>query len=130
MSGIYLSAATTPANVGARPSGAGDGVDISSWSSGTDVTGPERVCLLLDGSQAATVDGPSGATTGAEVWGYLGTIWYLLGYLHDGADIPITGNAQGFALELGGVGIFDRLAVAGDVSAGTVTYSFAPMETV
>jgi hypothetical protein len=127
--GVYLDQATTPATVLAtRPTTVAHGVDISAWTA--DKVAPVAVVCLLDGSEAATVADPTGGTGGVELWGYIQSKWYLLGYLNNGDDVPIAGDDGGFAAELGKAGIGTRLAIAGTASAGTVTYSFAPMEEI
>ena len=111
----------------ARPAVAGDGVDITSWRTSGQFSGP-LAAIFLDGSQAQTINSPTGGASGVELWGYRLSQWWLIGYLNAGTAIPVVGVDQGFAAEVNVIGIFDRLAVAGTPSAGTTTAKLVPME--
>lgn len=122
-----LSAKMVTVAVGARPVAALDGVDITPWRV-NGIYGTPLAAVMMNGTAAASVTGPSGSGLGAELWGYAQTKWWLIGYLNNGSSVPIVANGQGFAQELDVIGIFDRLAIAGDVSAGAATASLAPMD--
>lgn len=113
-----------------RPSISTDGVDITNWRT-TSPYAPPLAALMLVGTAAANVSSPTGGSNGAEVWGYVTaqSEWFLIGYLNSQTAVPIVGSAQGYAQEIDVIGIFDRLAVAGTVSAGTVTAKLAPIDT-
>lgn len=113
--------------VATRPSAAGDGVDISSWRSSGNFSNPVAA-VFVDGSQAQTVDSPTGGSSGVELWGYRFSQWWLLGFLNNKTAIPIAGAAQGFAQQVDVIGIFERLAVAGTVSGGAATAKLVPLE--
>jgi hypothetical protein len=119
--------ATGATDIGARPAVAADGVDITSWRPDSKRS-PRLVQAFIAGSAAASITEPASGTIGVELWGYALSQWWLLGALNDGAAIPIVSATQGFAESLNEIGDFDRLAVAGTVSAGTATYVFAPLE--
>lgn len=110
----------------ARPVAAGDGVDITNWRV-TGLFGPPLASVMLGGTLAANVSSPTGGANGVEVWGYVQTAWWLIGYLNNGADVPLAGAGQGFAQEMDVIGIFERLAIAGTPSAGVVTATLVPM---
>jgi hypothetical protein len=111
-----------------RPTTAGDGVAVTSWQwPALGNAAPSGAVLFLDASEALTLASPTGGSDGPEVWGYRLSTWWRLGYLNNSIDIVIVGPAQGFAAELNIIGVFDRLAIAGTPSAGTVTASIAPI---
>lgn len=117
---------------GARPSGATDGVDTSSWRSGA--YGPFSLQVYFDGTQAANVTQPTGGAVGVELWG-LKTVngaakWWRVAILNGGSQIPIVSAALGESEKVDLVGSFDRLFVAGTGSAGTVTALFVPYEVI
>lgn len=118
--------ATSAVAIGARPSVAGDGVDITAWRSGAFTCA--QATVLVDGSAAAALTAPGAGTEGVELWGYVLSQWWLIGSLHDGNQINIAGDSQGFAQVLNDLGAFERLAVAATVSAGSATAKFVPME--
>lgn len=112
-----------------RPTDDGDGVDVTAWQlTALGGFGPPAAVLFLDASEPLTLASPTGGLDGPEVWGYWLSKWWRLGYLNNSVDIVIVGPSQGFAAELAIIGIFDRLAVAGTPSAGTVTASIAPLQ--
>lgn len=113
--------------VGARPTLAGDGIDVTSWRTGAAFSSP-RAVAQIDGTVAATLSSPAGGAKGPEVWGYVDAQWWLIGYLNNGQDVPIVGNLQGFAQELDVIGIFDRIAIAATVSAGAATAKLYPID--
>lgn len=110
-----------------RPSGAGAGVDVTSWRQNA-LFGPPLAAVFLDGSGAQTLSSPTGGTAGPELWGYVKGEWWLIGYLNNGTDIAIVGAAQGFAQEMQVMGIFERLAVAATISAGTCNARLFPID--
>ena len=110
-----------------RPSSGSDGVDITSWRTGGAFSSP-LATVFVDGSQAANVTSPTGGSNGVELWGFRLSQWWLIGYLNNGSAIPVVGDTQGFAQEIDVVGVFDRLAVAGTMSAGSGTAKLVPME--
>jgi len=112
--------------IGARPTGPAHGVDILSWRSG-EFSGA-MAAIFITGSAAATISGPSGSTTGVELWGYRIGKWWLITELRDGRDITIDASGDGYAQQANVIGIFERLAVAGDVSAGAGTAKLAPID--
>jgi hypothetical protein len=117
---------TLGAVVGARPSAAGDGVDIAAWRKSAYT--PELAVVLLDGTLAAGLTAPGGGADGVELWGYVNSLWKFMGSLKSGGQINIIGATQGYAEEVQHVGIATRLAIAATVSAGVVTATFAPLE--
>lgn len=125
--GLLKTKITGTANVLAtRPSLSTDGIDITTWRS--SIMGYPDAIVMFDASVAANIQAPTGGTEGVELWGYIGSAWYLLASLHDGNQINLAGPGQGFSQELHDLASCDRLAVAGTVSAGTVTYKFGPLE--
>ncbi|MBA2718943.1 MAG: hypothetical protein H0U52_06850 [Chloroflexi bacterium] len=111
----------------ARPALITDGSDITSWRTGGAYS-PTRAAMFVDGTVAASFDSPTGGASGAELWGYRLSQWWLIGYLNNGTAVPIVGNLQGFSQEIDIIGIFDRLAVAGIPSAGAANVQMAPIE--
>ncbi|HET9063692.1 MAG TPA: hypothetical protein VFO62_10425 [Candidatus Binatia bacterium] len=123
------SKAKTLAISATRPSGASDGVDITSWR--IDVNGgyaPTTAALLIEGSQALEVESPTGGLDGPELWGYRLNKWWRAGYLNNGLDIVIVGASQGFAAEISIIGVFERLAIAGTPSIGSATATMIPVQ--
>lgn len=120
-----------PANVGARPAAAGDGIDITSWKSGA--FSPRVALVLIDGDQALNINSPAGGANGAEVWGRItvggASKWKLIGYLNSSAAVPIASATLGYVAELDDLAPFDRLLIAGTPSVGAPTYSFVALET-
>jgi hypothetical protein len=112
---------------GARPSSPTDGVDLSSWKTG-GAYGPVSIEIYFDGTTAATIGVPAGGTLGVELWGWKLGQWWVLAPLNAGAVIPIASDTLGAAVEVDGVGGFDRLFVAGTMSAGAGTAQFVPFE--
>jgi hypothetical protein len=110
-----------------RPSGPSDGVDVTPWRTNGQFAG-ELAVVFIDGDQALSVSSPTGGSAGVELWGYRLSQWWLIGYLNDGTQISITGAAQGFAQQANVIGAFDRLAVAGTPSVGTVLAKFVPLD--
>lgn len=119
--------ATAGLTIGARPALITDGVDITTWRPDSKRS-PRLVQMFISGTGAASITEPASGTIGVELWGYTLGQWWLIGALNSGAAIPIVGATQGFAQSLNEIGDFDRLAVAGTVSAGTATVVFAPLE--
>lgn len=113
--------------VAARPSAGSDGVDITSWRT-NGLFSPRYAVVHLDGSTAQTLQSPAGGSDGPELWGYRLSQWWRIGVLYNGADIPIAGASQGFALRVDVVGIFERLAIASVPSAGSCTASLVPIQ--
>ena len=113
----------------ARPSGAGDGVDITSWRwSGIGIGAPAWAALFLDGSEAQTLASPTGGDEGPELWGYAMSQWWRIGVINNGADVAIAGATQGAASRISVIGIFDRLALAATPSVGTCTVKLVPIQ--
>ncbi len=112
--------------VGARPTVAGDGVDITPWRKSAYT--PELALVQLTGTLAASLLAPATGNDGVELWGYVNGIWCFMGALKGGAAIAIVGATQGHAEEVQHVGIATRLAIAATVSAGVVTATFTPIE--
>ncbi len=119
--------ATSATAIGARPALSTDGVDVTTWRP-DGKRSPRLAQVFIAGSTAASITEPSSGTIGVELWGYVLGQWWLLGALNSGNAIPIVSATQGHAETLNEIGDFDRLAVAGTVSAGTATYVFAPLE--
>lgn len=117
----------TVAVTAARPSAAGDGVAVTSWRTNGEFA-PRLAAVFLDGSTAQTLASPTGGSEGPELWGYRLSQWWRIGVLNNGADIPIVGASQGFALRVDVVGVFERLHVAATPSAGTCQASLAPIQ--
>lgn len=114
---------------GGRPTLNTDGVDLSTWKANSTFAAPSAL-LVLDGSAAQTLASPTGGASGPELWGYVTSmgLWCLIGYLNNGSSIPIVADAQGWAQRITNVGVFDRLAVAATVSAGTCAAKFMPID--
>lgn len=117
----------TVAVAAARPSLAGDGVDITSWRTNGEFSS-RMAALFLDGSAAQTLTSPTGGTKGVELWGYRLSQWWLIGIINNGEDVVIVGTGQGFACEIDVVGIFEKLAIAGTPSTGSCQASLAPIQ--
>jgi len=109
----------------ARPSAPGDGVDVTSWR--TNGFSGASAAVMLKGSAAATVTSPTDGAQGVELWGYVLGKWRLIVELRDGRDITVDAD-RGYAQEANVIGVFERLAIAGTVSAGAVTGQIAPIE--
>lgn len=123
---------TATTAIGARPALVTDGVDIKFWRSGSGQF--PFAAVFIDGTLAAAVSAPGGGLEGVELWGYVLGQWWLIGSLHSGTQINIAGDTQGWSQTLQSLngqtlGDYERLAVAGTVSAGAATAKFAPMET-
>lgn len=114
-----------------RPALVTDGVAIASWKT-NGAFSANGAMVLIDGSTAAaTLGNPTGGANGAEIWGYIGGAiaeWFRIGYLNDGSPVDLASDTEGYAQELGRVGVFDRLCVAGAPSAGVITARFIPIE--
>lgn len=113
----------------ARPTTNVDGVDITSWR--INGYAPPLAAIWIEGSEAATITSPEIAANpaGVELWGWVEGLgkWYLVVELRDGRDIEVTPE-RGYTQAANTIGVFDRLAVVGGVSAGVGTARFAPME--
>jgi len=121
--------AVTFAVTATRPTSDSDGVDITGWRlTAGYVYCPGVAVLRLQGSAALTLASPTDGLDGPELWGYRDAAWWRLGYLNNGLDILIVGADQGFAAEVDFVGVFDRIAVAGTPSAGSVTAILTPLQ--
>jgi len=112
---------------GARPTRSTDGADLVTWKTG-GAYGPISVAIYLDGSATATVTSPTGGAIGVELWGFKLGQWWLIDVLNLGAPIAIVSDTLGATEQLDGVGGFDRLFVAGTLSAGNATAMFVPIE--
>lgn len=112
--------------VGARPSSATDGVDITSWRTNGTFTGA-MAAVFLSGSATATITSPTGGSSGVELWGYRMSKWWLIAELRDGRDISVTATT-GYAQAVNVIGVYDRLAIAGTVSVGSATAQLGPIE--
>lgn len=112
---------------GARPVAKTDGVDLSTWKTG-GAYGPIAVAIYFDGSESATIASPAGGAIGVELWGLKLGQWWLIDALNHGVAIPIASDTLGSTAQLDGVGGFDRLFVAGSISAGSGAALFVPME--
>ena len=121
-----LDAKMVTATIAARPALATDGVDITTWRTSSTFTGA-MAAVFIAGSTTATVTSPSGGSSGVELWGYRMTKWWLIAELRDGRDISVT-STTGYSQAVNVIGVYDRLAVAGTVSAGTATAQLAPIE--
>ncbi len=110
-----------------RPTSALHGVDVMHWRA-NGVFAPVLACLFLDGTLAATLTSPTDGTSGVELWGYRLSQWWRLGYINDSVDVELAGNLQGFAQQLDVIGVFERLCIAGTVSAGAATAKLAPID--
>lgn len=117
----------TVAVTAARPDDPADGVSILPWRINNKFSSP-RAALFLDGSATATLESPTGGSLGVELWGFVLSKWWLIGYLNRGEDIPITDGDRGFAQQFDVGGVFERLAIAGTPSAGAVTAFLCPIE--
>lgn len=113
---------------GARPALPSDGVDLATWRRGSYT--PVSARVYFDGTTAATVTVPTGGTAGVELWGFKLGQWWLIASLHAGAAIPIAADALGATEHIEGIGGFDRLFIAGTLSAGTGVVQFVPLEVV
>ncbi len=120
-------AEVTTAVSATRPSGGAAGVDVTSWRQNA-LFGPPLAAVFLDGSAAQALTSPTGGTSGVELWGYVKSEWWLIGYLNNGTQIDIVGSTQGFAQEMQVMGIFERLAVAATMSTGTCNARLFPID--
>lgn len=114
-----------------RPTTIADGVAIGLWKK-NDAFSPVNAMVLVDGSAGSTLDHPTGGANGAEIWAYAaGSInqWFRIGYLNDSSPVDIASDTQGYAQEIAGAGVFDRLCVCGTPSTGAFTARFIPIET-
>lgn len=128
---------TQSAVVGARPTGSGDGVDISFWRGafGNGSLLPLNASWFIrsDGADC-TLTSPAGGTRGLEVWLWkankAGTFkWHLTGYLMGGDDISIVDASGGACGPLAMIGGATRLCIAGSNTAGrSPTYFVEPVE--
>jgi hypothetical protein len=112
---------------GARPVSATDGVDLSTWKSG-GAYGPVSAVIYFDGTAPTAVAAPTGGTLGVELWGFKLGQWWLIDVLNSGVQILIVSDTLGNTEQVEGVGGFDRLFVAGTISAGAGTAQFVPVE--
>lgn len=112
---------------GLRPSAQTDGVDLSIWKTG-GAYGPVSAALYFDGTDAAGVGAPTSGGLGVELWGFKLAQWWLIDVLNDGAPISIVSDSLGSTAQVDGVGGFDRLFIAGAVSAGAASALFVPLE--
>lgn len=110
-----------------RPSLANDGVDVLSWRTNGEFSGP-LAAVMLGGDQAMTIGPPTGGALGPELWGYRLSQWWVIGYVNDGNDVTIAGAAQGFAQAMNIIGIFERLCIAGTPSVGAAVAKLAPID--
>lgn len=115
---------------GARPMSPIDGADITGWRSGAYA--PPAAVIYLDGLAPATVGPPRGGAAGVELWGYQLDQWWLLGPLNGSAPVPIAGDQLGAALLVEGLGVggYERLFVAGTMSASSGVARFVPLEVI
>lgn len=120
-------AEVTTAVSATRPSGGAAGVDITSWRQNA-LFGPPLAAIFLDGSTAQNLTSPTGGTKGPEVWGYVKTEWWLIGYLNNGSQIDIVSSSQGFVQEMQVIGVFERLAIAATISSGTTNARLFPID--
>jgi hypothetical protein len=109
----------------AAPTVVGDGVDITSWRSAGEFSGAYAM-VAVHGSVDAVISAAAGGQ-GVEIWGYRLGKWWLISELRDGRDITIGAN-KGYAQAVNIIGVFERLAVVGTVSAGVATARLAPIE--
>ncbi len=113
------------------PSTSGHGIDVTTWKQGGYMF--QRLLVYIEGDGTArTLDKPTGGAGGPELWTYRkdasGSFkWWLLAYLNGGVVCPIPA-AGGRVLDGLSMGIGDRLALVGKVSAGALTYAFEPVE--
>lgn len=119
--------ATAPLAIGARPALAGDGVDVTSWRP-DGKRSPRDLQLFIAGTVAASITAPGGGTVGVELWGYKLGAWWFNCSINGANAVPIAGAGQGYAQPVYELGDFDRLAIAGTVSAGSASVVFAPLE--
>ena len=111
---------TAPGTLAAvRPTTNVHGVDTTTWRTGAQ-TRP-NIVVLIDGTAPATVPA-------IELWGFIATKWYFMGFLNVGGGIEIVGPGQGYATITSFVGIASRLALVGTPSVAGVTYRFAPLD--
>lgn len=110
----------------AAPDDANDGADITGWRHVSEFCGALALVHLI-GSEATTVAAPTGGGDGVELYGYRLGKWSLISELRDGREITLSAT-KGYAQAVNVIGIFERLAVVGDVSAGTVTAKLGPIE--
>lgn len=110
----------------AAPTLAGDGVAITSWRISGEFSGP-YAWVSIYGSAPATITAPAAGGDGVEIYGYRLGMWWLIAELRDGRDTTIS-TTKGYAQAVNIIGIFERLAVVGTVSAGTATVKLAPIE--
>ena len=107
---IESAQATLPA-----PTGASDGVAVDFGESS-----PQLYLLGISGSTTISL-------TDASIWGYRNGAWSQITPLNNGDAIALT-STGGRCFMLYALGVFDRLALVGTVSAGTVTAVVTPLQ--
>ena len=134
LTGMVTAAAAITA---ARPTLAGDGVDITTWLVAGKFKPSRATFFLIPDGADRTIGAPTGGTAGfVEVWAYrpdrTGTKkWLLCATLpnYGGASIPLINASGGYIA--GPISIpagTERLHVAGTPSAGAPTYHVEPIE--
>ncbi len=121
----------------ARPTVAGDGVDITGWRSPVGGAYSFVNCtgyIQKVGADVTVTKLAASNAQGVEVWGMKAkksgtSYWWLEGVLNGGSDIIVAG-AGGFSFPLVLSTIFDRLAIVGTSSDGAhiPNFFFEPIE--
>ncbi len=121
---------TIVGTVGARPTLATHGVDITTWQSGSFM--PRVAVVQFTGTALATISPIDAALIplGAELWGLLAGEWCFVGPVQMyGGNIVVLDATRGYVVEINDPSPFTRLAIAGSVAGGPASYAFIPMET-
>lgn len=106
------------------PTGASDGVDITSWLRGGY---KPNACIAYIGTASEAI----AITAGAYWAGYDPTTgeWYRVRTANDGSAIALT-TGVGYAEKLIDIGWASRLALVDTGDTGTHLYGFTPLETL
>jgi hypothetical protein len=112
----------------ARPSVDADGIDITHWRQNGAYSGP-LAFLAFHSTAPCVVSAPDGGSAGPELWLRRLGKWHRVGYINDGTDVEVDGPDRGFAQAMNIIGVFERLYVAGTVSAGVATARVIPIDT-
>lgn len=109
----------------AVPATASDGVDVSTWRTGSTPLGFVQALIAIDSDASTTLTSPT--LYGYGPYGPSGASqWFVIGTLNGGTAIALTA-AVGFAQMFQFPCVFTRLAVGATVSAGNVGYTATPV---
>jgi hypothetical protein len=121
----------------ARPTIAGDGVDINTWILAGKFRPTKATLHLQPDGADRTISNPTGGTAGIiELWGYKpdrtggAKKWYLMGTIptYSGATLPLITASGGYATMIEIPPGVERVHVAGTPSGGAPTFYVEPLE--